>query len=49
MAHIRTHEGWLYLAVILDLFTRRVIGWSLQARLCQKIRSRHLTGTKQFS
>jgi transposase InsO family protein len=25
-------EGWLYLAVVLDLFSRRVVGWSLQAR-----------------
>jgi len=33
ITHIRTHNGWLYLAVILDLFSRRVIGWSLQARI----------------
>jgi len=26
---IATREGWLYLAVILDLFSRRVIGWSM--------------------
>ena len=24
----RTHEGWLYLAVVIDLFSRLVIGWS---------------------
>ncbi len=27
----RTHEGWLYLAVVLDLFNRQVIGWSMKA------------------
>lgn len=27
---IRTAEGWLYLAVILDLFSRQVIGWAMQ-------------------
>ena len=27
---IRTWEGWLYLAVILDLFSRRVVGWAMQ-------------------
>jgi len=27
----RTAEGWLYLAVILDLFLRMVIGWAMEA------------------
>jgi putative transposase len=26
-----TYEGWLYLAVVLDLFSRRVIGWAMAA------------------
>ena len=29
---IGTREGWLYLAVILDLFSRQVIGWSMSTR-----------------
>lgn len=33
MTYIRTHEGWLYLAVVLDLFSRQVIGWSMQPRM----------------
>jgi putative transposase len=37
ITHIRTHEGWLYLAVILDLFSRRVVGWSLQARIKKEL------------
>lgn len=28
--YIRTHEGWLYLTVVLDLFSRQVIGWSMK-------------------
>lgn len=28
--YIRTQEGWLYLTVVLDLFSRRVIGWSMK-------------------
>jgi transposase InsO family protein len=28
--YIETQEGWLYLAVVLDLFSRRVIGWSMR-------------------
>jgi putative transposase len=27
---IQTDEGWLFLAVVIDLFGRRVVGWSLQ-------------------
>ena len=30
---IRTHEGWLYLAVVLDLFSRLMIGWSMRSRI----------------
>lgn len=28
--YIRTHEGWLYLTVVIDLFQRQVIGWSMK-------------------
>ena len=31
--YIRTYEGWLFLAVMLDLFSRQVIGWSMQSRM----------------
>jgi transposase InsO family protein len=30
---IPTKQGWLYLAVVLDLFSRKVVGWSMQASL----------------
>ena len=33
ITYIRTHEGWLYLAVVLDLFSRQVIGWSMRPRI----------------
>jgi putative transposase len=29
--HIWTTEGWLYVAAVLDLFSRRVVGWSMKA------------------
>lgn len=29
----RTVEGWLYLAVVLDLFQRKVVGWAMDDRL----------------
>jgi len=37
ITYIRTHEGWLYLAVVLDLFSRRVIGWSMQSRITKEL------------
>ncbi len=33
ITYIRTHEGWMYLAVVIDLFSRRVVGWSMQSRM----------------
>ncbi|KXS31765.1 MAG: transposase [Candidatus Gallionella acididurans] len=33
ITYIRTHEGWLYLSVVIDLFSRQVIGWSMQSRI----------------
>ena len=32
ITYIRTMEGFAYLAVVLDLYSRRVVGWSLQSR-----------------
>ncbi|ENT9815517.1 TPA: IS3 family transposase [Pseudomonas aeruginosa] len=33
ITYIRTYEGWLYLAVVLDLFSRQVVGWSMKAQM----------------
>ncbi|RZG77587.1 IS3 family transposase [Acinetobacter venetianus] len=33
ITYIRTHEGWLYLAVVIDLFSRIVVGWSMKSRI----------------
>lgn len=30
--YVKTHQGWLYHAVILDLYTRKVIGWSFSSQ-----------------
>jgi len=37
LTYIPTGEGWLYLAVILDLASRRVVGWALRSRLDQEL------------
>jgi putative transposase len=33
ISYIWTREGWFYLAVVMDLFSRRIIGWSVSDRL----------------
>jgi putative transposase len=33
ITYIWTRQGWMYLAVILDLFSRKVVGWSLAERM----------------
>lgn len=33
ITYIWTDEGWLYLAVVLDLYSRRVIGWAIAERM----------------
>jgi putative transposase len=37
ISYVWTKEGWLYLAVILDLFSRRVISWSLLPRMTEEL------------
>ena len=37
ITYIWTNEGWLYLAVVLDLFSRRVVGWSMSNRIVRKL------------
>ena len=33
ITYIRTHEGWLYLAAVVDLFSCQVVGWSMGSRI----------------
>jgi putative transposase len=42
ITYIPTGEGWLYLAVLLDLASRRVVGWALSTRLHQELTLRAL-------
>lgn len=37
ITYIATSEGWLYLAVVLDLFSRRIVGWSLRSEMRAEI------------
>ncbi len=37
ISYVWTNEGWLYLAVVLDLFARRVVGWAVSDRLHKEL------------
>ena len=43
ITYIRTREGWLYLAVILDLYSRMIVGWSMGNRITRHIVMQALT------
>ena len=42
ITYIKTYEGWLYLAVVLDIFSRSVVGWSMSERLTDDLTVRGL-------
>ena len=33
MTYLRTHEGWMYLAIVMDLYSRKIIGWAMDKRM----------------
>ncbi len=33
ITYLRTREGWMYLAIVMDLYSRRIIGWALDKRM----------------
>lgn len=43
ITYLWTDEGWLYLAIVLDLFNREVVGWSLKPRMTTDIVTDALT------
>jgi len=43
ITYIWTREGWLYLAVFIDVFSRRIVGWSMASRMNAKLVTDALT------
>jgi len=37
ITYVHTQEGWLYLAVVIDLFSRKVVGWSMSSRMTAEL------------
>ena len=43
ITYVPTEEGWLYLAVVMDLFSRRILGWAMAAQMTEALPHRALT------
>ncbi len=43
MTYVWTQEGWLYLAVVIDLFSRQVVGWSMDKHMKASLANNALT------
>nr|WP_317618570.1 IS3 family transposase [Macrococcus sp. TMW 2.2395] len=37
ITYVYTREGWLYLATVMDLFSRRIIGWAMSSRMSKEL------------
>ncbi len=37
ITYIWTEEGWLYLAVVMDLYSRMVVGWAMSERMTSQL------------
>ena len=37
ITYIYTQEGWLYLSTIMDLYSRKIVGWSMKNRITQEL------------
>ena len=40
MTYLQTGEGWIYLAIVMDLYSRRIIGWHIDKRMTTSLISR---------
>lgn len=47
MTYVWTAEGWLYLAVVIDLFSRAVVGWAMDKRMTRQLVIDALTMAEQ--
>ena len=37
ITYISTHQGWIYLAIVMDLYSRRIVGWSMSRWMNRRI------------
>lgn len=49
ITYIRTWQGWLYLAAVVDLYSRKVVGWSMKVTLSRDERQCDARGYAKHS
>lgn len=37
ITYLRTHEGWVYLAIVMDLYSRRIVGWHIDKYMTKSL------------
>ena len=37
VTYLRTAEGWIYLAIVMDLYSRRIVGWAIDKHMKQDL------------
>lgn len=37
ITYLQTDEGWMYLAIIMDLYSRRIVGWHIDKRMTKDL------------
>lgn len=37
VGYLKTGEGWLYLAIVMDLYSRRLVGWHISKRMTRNL------------
>ena len=42
VTYLRTHQGWMYLAIVMDLHSRRIVGWAISKRMTVSLVERAL-------
>ena len=42
ITYLKTGEGWMYLAIVMDLYSRRIVGWAIDKRMTTSLVSRAL-------
>ncbi len=42
VTYLRTAEGWMYLAIVMDLYSRRIVGWQIDKRMTTDLISKAL-------
>ena len=42
VTYLRTAEGWMYLAIVMDLYSRRIVGWHIDNRMTTDLMSKAL-------